>query len=168
MLGMKGLAIGRICDLTSVLLAALLCSLDLCAQTPGWGPIQWNFPYTSSGVFECVEVFPRPGIDAGVPGPVTTTAPMLRASGLSGFSDPLTSDPNDDREYFVSCRSDGIFVIDATPDRFANPTSDPGIPVGNRASFILGLRRCRRCSTPTFLRSTGSFRRSSRFHTALS
>jgi hypothetical protein len=39
----------------------------------------------------------------------------------------VTSTPNDDREYFVACRADGLFLIDATPARHeVRPGSIPG------------------------------------------
>lgn len=55
------------------------------AQT--WGPLQWNFPATTSGVFQCIQVFPRPGDDGQAES--VTTCPLQRASGVFGFTDPM-------------------------------------------------------------------------------
>jgi len=112
------------------------------AVTFPWDASVWNFPHTTSPIFEPVMVFPRPVMVPGGtadPGQPNPQSPIQRPTGAFGFTDHLVAgDPNDDREYFISCRSDGIFVIDATPDRTANPFA-PGytdIPVGNTVLFV--------------------------------
>jgi len=114
----------------------------LVAQTPNWGPNEWNFPSTCQQVFECTEVFPRPG-DQGTPN--LAAHPITRPSGIRGFMDDNgTADPNDDREYMVVGRSDGIFLIDATPQRDPGPAPNagglrPGIPpFASRKVLFLG------------------------------
>src|SRR5262249_8527009 len=97
-------------------IAALLPASGL-AQTP-WGPAQWNFPSWNNGsaMFTPLQVFPRQGTsDPGVP---NNSCPLERPTGLCMFVDDMgTADPNDDREYYVQCRSDGIFLIDITLDK---------------------------------------------------
>lgn len=118
--------------------AAILLSLtNAMAQTPSWSSAEWNLPGTLQGsgvqVFEPVEVFPRAPTATGTivdPGQPPIDCPTLRPTGIRGFSydngTPL--DPNDDREYMVVGRSDGILFVDATPPRDANPGSNPGLP----------------------------------------
>jgi len=133
------------------LLVAIDPSGRLPAQTPGWGAAQWNFPPTASSVFECVEAYPRIAQSGGTSDPGDWQAakaahPTLRPSGIRGFTDDYGTpmDPNDDREYMVVGRSDGIFLIDATPQRDPGPAPNagglrPGIPpFASRKVLFLG------------------------------
>lgn len=87
------------------------------------------------GAIEPVLLLPRPGDPEY---PAKTTCPWPRFSGLFAFTDPQDpADPNDDREYMVACRSDGILLVDATPDRTpvaANVT--PHVPAGFHREWI--------------------------------
>ncbi|MBP8298773.1 MAG: hypothetical protein KA020_00300 [Planctomycetes bacterium] len=101
--------------------------------TPSWTSYEWKFPTLNSPVFEPVEVFPREPTAVGTtpdPGVPANTWPLVRLSGLRGFrydcGTPL--DPNDDKEYMVVGRSDGLLLVDATPLRDVNPSLDPGLP----------------------------------------
>src|SRR5690349_17836795 len=106
---------------------------QLPAQTPSWGTTDWNFPSTTSPVFQCVEVFPRQPTAQGTtvdPGVPSASAAYMVGCGIRAFRDdkgtPL--DPNDDEEYLVAARSDGILLAKVTPPRATNPSLNPGLP----------------------------------------
>jgi hypothetical protein len=96
-----------------------------------------DLPPNSWDVFTPIMGFPRdpvPGLP-GDPGPPPTDCPMLRQTGVFAFTDSMgTPDPNDDREYFVACRSDGIHLIDATP-KFNTFVTSVYIPAANKVTF---------------------------------
>ncbi len=91
-------------------------------------------------MFAPIGGFPRPG-DPGQP---PAACPLLRQSGVFGFTDSMgTPDPNDDHEYFLACRSDGIHIIDATPQsgtpagvQWSASASQVVIPATNHVSFV--------------------------------
>jgi len=105
--------------LSPLMLTVLVCcwGSDLPSQVfPSWFPVM---PGSTSPVFQPLAGWPRP---AGAWGPADPgqrpppSNPFIRHSGVHGFVDTMgTVDPNDDREYFIACRSDGIHIIDATP-----------------------------------------------------
>lgn len=112
--------------------SALLLSSPVMGQN-GWS--RGNYPANAGtpvgqGTFTPIEAFPRPG-DPGY----DSSSICARTSGMVAFVDPMgTADPNDDREYLVVGRSDGVFLIDATPDPSAVIVT--GFPASNRVQFV--------------------------------
>ncbi len=83
---------------------------------PSWVPTMPGSP--TSSVFLPLAGWPRPAGPWGSadPGQRPVGDPFVRQSGVFGFVDTMgTASPNDDREYFIACRGDGIHIIDATP-----------------------------------------------------
>ncbi len=103
----------------SVAIRLLACAGWLCiAASPAWGQNgtattpPGGFPI---GAIQPILQMPRP---TDPEFPTAGSCPYPRVSGLYAFTDDRNPvDPNDDREYMVACRSDGIFVIDGTADR---------------------------------------------------
>jgi hypothetical protein len=122
-----------------VLSIAVLLPASGSAQT-AWGPAQWNFPGWNNGstMFTPLQVFPRPNhpLDQGLP---NNTCPLMRATGLCMFVDDMgTADPNDDREYYAQCRSDGVLLVDITVDKTPVPATviANSVPAADGAQFL--------------------------------
>jgi len=119
------------------------CSGAVLAQSGGsWFPAMPSgnpSPTDPAAVFLPKAGFPRPG-DPGQK-PALTVNPFCRVGGIHGFTDTLaTKDPNDDREYLVACRSDGIHLIDVTPRSGQGWTASASlaiIPATNSVKFLL-------------------------------
>ena len=97
----------------SILVASLACPAWLIGQAPYVPP---GLPTNTSAVITVTNGFPRPSdTSAQPPG---YPCPINRYSGVRWFGDSMgtADDPNDDRDYFISCRSDGIMLIDATAE----------------------------------------------------
>ena len=114
----------------------LLCALLITGVAHGQHGVPTPSPGGSpSGIFETVLQLPRPGDPEYPP---ADTCPWPRCSGLFAFTDPLNPyNPNDDREYLVACRSDGLLLVDATPDRTESPqTIAPTVPASFTYEWI--------------------------------
>lgn len=105
-------------------------------------------PGSTSPIFVPLVGWPRPSGygpgGAGDPGPRPVNNPFVRQSGIFGFVDTMgTIDPNDDREYCLASRSDGIHIIDATPrsgvtlaGNWSPSASAVVVPAMNRVTFV--------------------------------
>jgi len=121
---------------TQVLRSSVLVALLLAGLARGQHGVATTAPGGSpSGMFENILQLPRP---TDPEYPPANSCPWPRCSGLFAFTDPLNPyNPNDDREYLVACRSDGILLVDATPDRTELPqTVAPTIPASFSYEWI--------------------------------